>query len=113
MRSSYPVHEITLGNVRATIWEECPSPGEVSEREFSVSIGRVDQPLRCGSVSDASPSTPNGSVQFNRGDLLSAARIVALTDSTDPVRCRVEDLPVVAELMDLAHLWIHEQSVGV
>ncbi|MFM8578837.1 MAG: hypothetical protein ACKOCN_08560 [Planctomycetaceae bacterium] len=113
MRSSYPVHEIKLGNVRATIWEEYPSQGEVSEREFSVSIGRADQSLKCGCVSDASPSTSNHSDESNRGDLLSETRIVALADSTGTVRFRVEDLPLVAELMDLAHLWIHEQSVGV
>jgi hypothetical protein len=31
----------------------------------------------------------------------------------EPARFGVDDLPLVAQVMDLAHLWIHEQAVGV
>jgi hypothetical protein len=66
------VHEIRLGAVRASIWEE---NGHEAARH-TVTISRV--------VSSGSGRAGN--------------------------RFEVDELPLVAELMDLAHLWIFEQA---
>jgi hypothetical protein len=70
--AAIPVHEIRLGSVRASIWQESDAAGV----RYSVSISR----------------TADGVYQRTNG------------------RFEVDDLPVVAEVMDLAHLWIFEQA---
>lgn len=85
MVSRFPVHEIRLGSVRACIWEESrQSVNGVQESEFSVSI-----------------------VRHMPGARVSSSYVA------EAVRFGVEDLPLIAQVMDLAHLWIHEQAVGV
>jgi hypothetical protein len=66
------VHEIRLGAVRASIWEE---------------IG---------------PDAPRHSVTVSRAVQCGHARASNRFD--------VDELPLVAEVMDLAHLWIFEQA---
>ncbi|HTQ38668.1 MAG TPA: hypothetical protein VMJ32_06555 [Pirellulales bacterium] len=68
-----PVHEIQLGAVRATIWEE----SHFESLKYSVSISRVGRRGERGTRSD---------------------------------RFDADDLPLVAEIVDLAHLWICEQA---
>jgi hypothetical protein len=73
MNRKNPVHEIQLGAVRATIWEETNFEGT----KHRVSISRV------------------------------------LRSSERTARCdrfEADDLPLVAEVVDLAHLWICEQA---
>lgn len=103
MSPSAPVHEITLGGVKASIWEERRGAREVRESDFTVSIGRPDH-FEAG---DAVPR-PVAEATTSRID---HAFVDRATDGE--VRFGVEDLPLVAQVMDLAHLWIHEQSVGV
>jgi hypothetical protein len=66
------VHEIRLGAVRASIWEE----------------NGQDAPRHSVTVSRAVPGD-----HFRANNLFD-----------------VDELPLVAELMDLAHLWIFEQA---
>lgn len=73
MSRQNPVHEIQLGAVKATVWEEQHFDGP----KYHVSICRVGR---------------RGEVR-GRSD-----------------RFEVEDLPIVAEVADLAHLWICEQA---
>ena len=73
MKRQIPVHELQLGAVRATIWEESSYDGP----NYRVSISRA---LRRGESSSG-------------------------IDRFEP-----EDLPVIAEVVDLAHLWICEQA---
>lgn len=73
MNRQNPVHEIQLGAVRASIWED----SLFDEPKFRVSISRV---MRHGERARQS-------------------------DRFDAV-----DLPLVAEVVDLAHLWICEQA---
>ena len=68
-----PVHEIRLGSVRASIWEEETSEG----LKHRVSVVRL--------YKDGSEWTR--STFFER-----------------------DDLPLVAEVVDMAHLWIFEQA---
>ena len=67
------VHEIQLGSVRASIWEEDLFDGP----KYRVSIWRASR----------------------RG-----------AENARADRFEVEDLAVVAEVVDLAHLWICEQA---
>jgi hypothetical protein len=67
------VHEIQLGAVKATIWEDVLFDGP----KYRVSI--------CRALRDGEPN--------------------CRPDCFEP-----EDLPVVAEVVDLAHLWICEQA---
>ncbi len=73
MSRQSPVHEVQLGAVRASIWEE---PG-FDEARYRVSISRVSRP---------------------------GERHVR------PDRFDADDLALVAEVADLAHLWICEQA---
>jgi hypothetical protein len=73
MNCNNPVHEIQLGAVRASIWEE----SLFDEPKYRVSISRI---LRHGE-------------RASRSD-----------------RFEADDLPLVAEVVDLAHLWICEQA---
>lgn len=73
MNHHNPVHEIQLGSVRATIWEESHFDGP----KFRISISRM---VRQGE-------------RTVRSD-----------------RFEIDDLPLVAEVADLAHLWICEQA---
>jgi hypothetical protein len=73
MNRQNPVHEIQLGAVKATVWEEVHFDG----LKYHVSICRVGR----------------------RGE-----------SSGRPDWFEVEDLPIVAEVADLAHLWICEQA---
>jgi hypothetical protein len=66
------VHEIRLGAVRASIWQENGS--DAPRHSVTVSRAFSNGPSRLG----------------NRFD--------------------VDELPLVAELMDLAHLWIFKQA---
>ena len=68
-----PVHEIRLGAVQASIWEE----SALERSKFRVSISRVFRP---------------------------GERAVR------PDRFDADDLPLIAEVADLAHLWICEQA---
>ena len=67
------VHEIRLGAVRASIWEE----SALDEVKYRVSISRALRPGERHGVAD----------QFD-----------------------AEELPLVAEVADMAHLWICEQA---
>jgi hypothetical protein len=73
MKRQIPIHELQLGSVRATIWEESSYDGP----KYQVSISRA----------------------FRRGE-----------SSHGIDRFEPEDLPVIAEVVDLAHLWICEQA---
>jgi len=73
MKRQIPIHELQLGSVRATIWEESSYDGP----KHRISISRA---LRGGGPSHG-------------------------IDRFEP-----EDLPVIAEIVDLAHLWICEQA---
>ena len=73
MNRQTPVHEIRLGAVRASIWEE---PGHEGPR-YRVSITRAIRPSEAHARAD---------------------------------RFEAEDLPLVVEVADLAHLWICEQA---
>jgi hypothetical protein len=134
MSPSAPVHEITLGGVRASIWEERRMSRQVRESDFSVSIGRPDDfesRRQAGSGRSGRSVPPGRSAASGAGtescgsggsadrqappsaDTFSAADTGPGTESGPPIRFGVEDLPLVAQVMDLAHLWIHQQSVGV
>ena len=73
MPSHQPVHEIRLGAVKASIWEE---PAHDGPRHL-VTVARM---VRDGDGWRHSP-------RFER-----------------------DDLPLVAEVVDMAHLWIFEQA---
>jgi hypothetical protein len=73
MNRQRPIHEIQLGSVRASIWEDRSFDG----LRYRVSLSRVSR--------DGEEST--------RMD-----------------RFEADDLAVVAEVVDLAHLWICEQA---
>lgn len=121
MSPSAPVHEITLGGVRASIWEERSVSRQVRESDFSVSIGRPDhfESRRQGGSVRFGRSAGSVTVleAAGRGEAAAresgAAGAVPGSEPGRPVRFGVEDLPLVAQVMDLAHLWIHQQSVGV
>ncbi|HEY2881298.1 MAG TPA: hypothetical protein VGJ15_02665 [Pirellulales bacterium] len=66
-------HEIQLGAVRASIWDEPQFDGP----KYRVSISRISRPGERGTRPDA---------------------------------FEADDLPLVAEIVDLAHLWICEQA---
>jgi len=73
MNRSQPAHEIRLGQVQATIWEET-----------------IDEGIR---------------------HTVTVHRLERIGDRWLPTeRFEQEDLPVMAEAVDLAHLWICEQA---
>ncbi|MDX1964072.1 MAG: hypothetical protein SFX18_13040 [Pirellulales bacterium] len=74
MPRSKLVHEVRLGQVRATVWEESRPEG----MKHSVALHRMSR----------------------------------IDNHWLPVeRFEPEDLPILAEALDLAHLWICEQEV--
>jgi len=73
MNRQSPVHEIRLGAVRASIWEE----SALDEVKYRVSVSRA----------------PRSGDRQMRADQFEA-----------------DDLPLVAEVADMAHLWICEQA---
>ncbi len=73
MPFSTTVHEIRLGPIRASVWQEMSSDG----LRHTVTVARVE----------ADDDHFRLSSRFER-----------------------DDLPLVAEVMDLAHLWIFEQA---
>jgi hypothetical protein len=73
MNLQNPVHEIQLGSVRATIWED----GLFDSPKYKISLSRITR----------------------RGER-----------STRSDQFEADDLPVIAEVVDLAHLWICEQA---
>jgi hypothetical protein len=109
MSPSAPVHEITLGGVRASIWEERRISRRVRESDFSVSIGRADH----FEASSADRDRGRRSADDGERQIAAGGMGQSVVPAAGPVRFGVEDLPLVAQVMDLAHLWIHEQSVGV